>query len=88
MSNGELVKKIGTLMEKKKMSVSAYRELMLEATASSLTKQDDMDDKLKSVCVKVEIHDDAIKTLRKRDNINNIVTGVLASIATIVGIDK
>lgn len=85
MSNGKLVKKIGVLMDKKKMSVAAYRELMLEATVASLTKQDAMDDKLKTVCVIVDVHDKAIDSLKKRDNLNNMLTTAVGAIAAFVG---
>ena len=88
MSNGQLITEIGELMDQEQMQVKAYRRLMLRSVAGVLDKADAMDNTLQKVCLRVEVHDDEIKTLRKRDNLNNIITGVLASIATIVGIDK
>ena len=88
MSNGELITEIGDLMDEEKMSVAAYRRLMLKATKGVLVKQDSMDTMLVSVCKDVELHDTEIKTLRKRDNLNNIVTAVVAAFAAVVGFDK
>lgn len=88
MSNGELIIEIGELMEDEKMSVAAYRRLMLRSVSGLLDKTDSMDTMLVSVCKDVETHDAEIKTLRKRDNLNNVVTALVAGFAAIVGIDK
>jgi hypothetical protein len=88
MTNGELINEIGALMEEDKMSVAAYRRLMLKATKGVLVKQDSMDTMLVSVCKDVEVNGEDIKTLKKRDNINNAVTAVVAAFAAIVGFDK
>ena len=88
MTNGELINEIGALMEEDKMSVAAYRRLMLKATKGVLVKQDSMDTMLVSVCKDVEVNGDAIDKLKTRDNINNAVTAVVAAFAAIVGFDK
>ncbi len=88
MTNGELINEIGALMEKKQMSVAAYRRLMLKATKGVLVKQDSMDTMLNGVYKDVEVNGEDIKTLKKRDNINNAVTAVVAAFAAIVGFDK
>ena len=88
MTNGELINEIGELMEDEKMSVAAYRRLMLKATKGVLVKQDSMDTMLNGVYKDVEVNGEDIKTLKKRDNINNAVTAVVAAFAAIVGFDK
>ena len=88
MSNGELIIEIGELMEDEKMSVAAYRRLMLRSVSGLLDKTDSMDTMLVSVCKDVETHDTEIKTLRKRDNLNNMLASVIGAVAIFVGIDK
>ena len=88
MTNGELINEIGELMEDEKMSVAAYRRLMLRSVSGLLDKTDSMDTMLVSVCKDVEVNGEDIKTLKKRDNINNAVTAVVAAFAAIVGFDK
>ena len=84
MSNGELITEIGDLMKEDKMSVAVYRRLMLKSVKGLLDKQDDMDE----VAQAVKGHDKDITKLQKRDNLNNIVTAVVAAFAAIVGFDK
>ena len=85
MSNGEIITEIGELMEEKKMSVVAYRRLMLRSVSGLLDKTDSMDTKLSSVCKDVEKHDEDIKMLKKRDNLNNMLTTAVGAIAAFVG---
>ena len=84
MTNGELINEIGALMEEDKMSVAAYRRLMLRSVSGLLDKQVGMDE----VALVVKEHIKDIDKLQKRDNLNNIVTAVVAAFAAIVGFDK
>ena len=84
MTNGELINEIGELMEEDKMPVAAYRRLMLKSVKGLLDKQAGMD----AVALVVGEHDKDITKLQKRDNLNNIVTAVVAAFAAIVGFDK
>ena len=84
MTNGELINEIGELMEEDKMPVAAYRRLMLKSVKGLLDKQAGMD----AVALVVGEHDKDITKLQKRDNLNNIVTAVVAGFAAIVGFDK
>ena len=80
MSNGELIREIGELMDNEKMKVSAYRRLMLKATAGLLDKQDDMDAKLSMVCKDVAQHETDIEKLQRWDK----GIGVLAVIGSVI----
>ena len=84
MTNGELINEIGELMEADKMSVTVYRRLMLRSVSGLLDKQAGMD----AVALVVGEHDKDIDKLQKRDNLNNVVTAVVAAFAAIVGFDK
>ena len=84
MTNGELINEIGELMEADKMSVTVYRRLMLRSVSGLLDKQAGMDE----VALVVKEHNKDIDKLQKRDNLNNIVTAVVAAFAAIVGFDK
>ncbi len=88
MTNGELINEIGELMDKEQMPVAAYRKLMLRSVSGLLDKTDSMDTMLASVCKDVEGQEKDIDRLKKRDNINNAVTAVVAAFAAIVGFDK
>ncbi len=88
MTNGELINEIGALMEEDKMSVAAYRRLMLKATKGVLVKQDSMDTMLNGVYKDVEVNGEDIKTLKKRDNLNNMLTSVIGAVAIFMGVDK
>ncbi len=85
MTNGELINEIGELMDKEQMPVAAYRKLMLRSVSGLLDKTDSMDEKLSSVCKDVEKHEDDIKILKKRDNLNNMLTAAMATVAGILG---
>lgn len=85
MTNGELINEIGELMEEKKMPVAAYRRLMLRSVSGLLDKTDSMDAMLVPLCKDVETHDKEIRILRKRDNINNMLTTAVGAIAAFVG---
>ena len=84
MTNGELITEIGELMDEDKMPVAAYRRLMLKSVKGLLDKQAGMD----AVALVVGEHDKDITKLQKRDNLNNIVTAVVAAFAAIIGFDK
>jgi hypothetical protein len=85
MTNGQLIDEIGELMEEKKLPVAAYRRLMLRSVSGLLDKTDSMDTMLASVCKDVEKHDDDIDRLKKRDNLNNMLTTAVGAIAAFVG---
>ena len=84
MTNGELIIEIGELMDEDKMSVAAYRRLMLKSVKGLLDKQEGMD----AVALVVKEHDKDIDKLQKRDNLNNMLTSVIGAIAIFMGVDK